>query len=60
MIANTTPTAFGAVGLPVITLSDVTDLPSKPLSVVVTLQLVVLVVIIPFVLVVLTENRLKH
>ena len=25
LIANTTPTAFGAIGLPVITLSDVTN-----------------------------------
>lgn len=59
LIANTTPTAFGAVGLPMITLSNVTGLSIKPLSFVVTLQLVVLVVIIPFVLVSLMGGGLK-
>lgn len=59
LIANTTPTAFGAVGLPVITLSNVTGLAAKPLSFIITLQLVFLVTIIPFVLVVLTGDSLK-
>ncbi|MBP2057558.1 lactate permease [Lactobacillus colini] len=59
LIANTTPTAFGAIGLPVITLADVTRLNSLNLSYVVTLQLAVLIAIIPFLLVVLTKNSLK-
>lgn len=59
LIANTTPTAFGAVGLPVITLSQVTGLPAKPLSYVITLQLLVLVIIIPYILVSLTGGSVK-
>lgn len=59
LIANTTPTAFGAVGLPVITLSQVTGLPATPLSFVITLQLIALVVIIPYILVFLTGGGIK-
>jgi lactate permease len=59
LIANTTPTAFGAIGLPVITLANVTGLNSLSLSYTVTLQLVFLVVIIPFVLVYLTGKSFK-
>ncbi|WP_297818230.1 L-lactate permease [uncultured Lactobacillus sp.] len=59
LIANTTPTAFGAVGLPVITLANVTQLPQKPLSYTVTLQLLFLVIIIPYILVILTGNGFK-
>lgn len=59
LVANTTPTAFGAVGLPVITLADVTKLPAKPLSLIITLQLFVLVIIVPFVLVYLTEKNIR-
>lgn len=54
LIANTTPTAFGAIGLPVTTLAQVTGLEVKQLSVVVSLQLFILIVAIPFVLVSLT------
>lgn len=59
LIANTTPTAFGAIGLPVITLSDVTNLPVTPLSFVITLQLALLIIIIPFLLVILTGGGVK-
>ncbi|GFZ26843.1 L-lactate permease [Lactobacillus corticis] len=51
LIANTTPTAFGAIGLPVITLAQVTKLAVIPLSTVVTYELLPLIVIIPFILV---------
>lgn len=59
LIANTTPTAFGAIGLPVITLADVTGLNSLNLSYTVTLQLFALIIIIPFLLVILTEGSIK-
>lgn len=59
LIANTTPTAFGAVGLPVITLANVTQLPQKSLSYTVTLQLLFLVIIVPYILVILTGNGFK-
>ncbi|EGJ28013.1 L-lactate permease [Streptococcus porcinus] len=54
LIANTTPTAFGAIGLPVTTLAQVTGLEVRQLSVIVSLQLFILIVAIPFVLVALT------
>lgn len=57
LIANTTPTAFGAIGLPVSTLAQVTGLEVKELSYIVSIQLFLLIVLIPFVLVALTENK---
>ncbi|CCI85491.1 glycolate permease GlcA [Lactobacillus pasteurii DSM 23907 = CRBIP 24.76] len=59
LIANTTPTAFGAIGLPVITLGQVTGLNLNHLSVVVTLQLLLLIVLIPFVLVAVVDKGIK-
>lgn len=59
LIANTTPTAFGAIGLPVITLSDVTGLSVNQLSFIVTLQLALLIIIIPFILVGLTGGSFR-
>ncbi|MGO3731924.1 MAG: L-lactate permease [Vagococcus sp.] len=57
LIANTTPTAFGAIGLPVATLAQVTGLEVKQLSYIVSIQLFLLIVLIPFVLVALTEKK---
>lgn len=59
LIANTTPTAFGAIGLPVTTLAQVTDLNVMQLSYTVSIQLFVLILIIPFVLVMLTGGGFK-
>ncbi|ELC8443258.1 L-lactate permease [Clostridium perfringens] len=59
LVANTTPTAFGAIGLPVITLSNVSGVPIEPLSYYVVIQLFLFVVLIPFILVALTEKSLK-
>lgn len=59
LVANTTPTAFGAIGLPVITLSNVSGIPIEPLSYYVVIQLLLFVVLIPFVLVSLTEKSIK-
>lgn len=59
LIANTTPTAFGAIGLPVTTLAQVTGLDVKQLSFVVTLQLSILIVLIPFCLVTLTGGSFR-
>ncbi len=58
-MANTTPTAFGAIGLPVITLANVSGIPIESLSYYVVLQLFLFVVLIPFALVSLTEKSLK-
>lgn len=59
LISNTTPTAFGAIGLPVTTLAQVSGLDVMHLSYVVTLQLFVLILIIPFVLVAIVGGGLK-
>ena len=59
LIANTTPTAFGAIGLPVSTLAQVAGLEVNELSYAVALQLVLLIVIVPMVLVMITEKSVK-
>lgn len=59
LIANTVPTAFGAVGIAVTTLSKVTGLEAGILSYYIALQLSVFIVILPFVLVALTSKSLK-
>lgn len=59
LIANTTPTAFGAIGLPVITLAQVTGLDINNLSYAITIQLSVMIIIIPFILVSLTGKSIK-
>lgn len=59
LIANTTPTAFGAIGLPVITLANITQINGSELSTYVTFELFPLIVVIPFILVILVENSLK-
>lgn len=59
LVSNTTPTAFGAIGLPVITLANVSGIPIESLSYYVVLQLFLFVVLIPFALVALTEKSLK-
>lgn len=59
LIANTTPTAFGAIGLPVTTLAQISGLDVLHLSYLVTIQLLPLIVIIPFVMVALIGGGIK-
>ncbi|MBV7276332.1 L-lactate permease [Clostridium thailandense] len=59
LIANTTPTAFGAIGLPVSTLAKLTNLNPNLLSYAVGLQLSLLIIIVPVVLVMLTGKSVK-
>ncbi|MCX7951351.1 MAG: L-lactate permease [Clostridiales bacterium] len=59
LIANTVPTAFGAVGIPVITLSQVTNLSVNTLSYFITLQLTIFIILIPFILVIMTTRNIK-
>lgn len=59
LVANTTPTAFGAIGLPVITLAQVTGLDIHQLSYAITTQLALMIIIIPFILVALTGKSIK-
>ncbi len=59
LIANSVPTAFGAVGVPVIVLAQETGLPVIPLSTSVVLQLSVPMLLIPFAITFLTDSSLK-
>ncbi len=59
LISNTTPTAFGAIGIPVVTLAKVTGLDVSQLSYAVGIQLLPLVILLPFALVMLTGRSFK-
>lgn len=59
LIANTTPTAFGAIGLPVTTLAKVANIDPSALSLAVGIQLSVLIIVVPIVLVMLTGKSVK-
>ncbi len=59
LIANTTPTAFGAIGIPVTTLAKITELDPATLSYAVALQLGLLIVIVPIILVMITGKSVK-
>lgn len=59
LIANTVPTAFGAIGIPVTTLATVTGLDVMRLSYLTTLQLAPFIIIVPFALVILTKKSFK-
>ncbi len=59
LIANTVPTAFGAIGIPVSTLATLTELDPNHLSALVALQLTPFIILIPFVLVMMTGGGFK-
>ncbi|MHC6179836.1 L-lactate permease [Clostridium sp. JNZ X4-2] len=59
LIANTTPTAFGAIGIPVTTLAKVSNIDVTQLSYAVGLQLTILIIIVPVILVMLTGRSVK-
>jgi lactate permease len=59
LAANTVPTAFGAIGIPVLTLAQITNLDVNILSYEIALQLILFIVIIPAMLVVLTTRSFK-
>ena len=59
LLANTVQTAFGALGIPVTTLATVTGLEVVHLSYVTSIQLAGFIVLIPFLLVILTEKSIK-
>jgi lactate permease len=48
LVANTAPVAFGGLGIPLITLRQVTDLPLRALSATVGAQLALFSILIPF------------
>ena len=59
LIANTTPTAFGAIGIPVTTLAKVANIDVTQLSYAVGLQLSLLIIVVPIILVMLTGKSVK-
>lgn len=59
LIANSVPTAFGAVGIPVIMLAEQTGLPIEELSTKIILQLGPFNILLPFLLVAIIGGGLK-
>jgi lactate permease len=59
LIANTVPVAFGVLGVPIITLSQVTSLPLDKITLYTALQLIPLAVILPIVLVFAITGSVK-
>jgi lactate permease len=59
LIANTTPTAFGAIGLPVTTLAKLTNIDVTSLSYDISMQLFALIVVVPIALVMITGKSVK-
>lgn len=57
LVANTAPVAYGAVGLPIVTLSAVTGLPARELSRMTAHQVPLLALLVPFVLMYLLDGR---
>ena len=59
LIANGTPTAFGSIGIPTITIANLTGLDTLSVAGSLALQLAPLVILTPFILVVLTGKSFK-
>ncbi|EPR42270.1 L-lactate transport [Desulfovibrio sp. X2] len=56
LVANTVPTAFGAIGIPIVTMANVTGLPVALLSYYTAVQLFGFIILITFLLVILTAG----
>ncbi|RBP68251.1 lactate permease [Alkalibaculum bacchi] len=59
LIANTVPVAFGGIGIPVITLAEVTGLSLEQLSAYTAFQLFFFIIVLPFVLVLVLTKSFK-
>ncbi|AHH08577.1 lactate permease LctP family transporter [Borrelia anserina] len=59
LIMNTSSTAYGSVGIPIISLAQATELDIKMLSYNISLQLILPTLIVPFVLVMLVGGGIK-
>ncbi|MBZ2174305.1 L-lactate permease [Schnuerera sp. xch1] len=59
LIANTVPVSFGGIGIPVITLAQVTNLPLNELTAFVSYQLIVFIIILPSVLILVLTKSFK-
>ena len=59
LISNATPTAFGSIGIPTVTLSQVSGLNPEALSFVTVIQLIIPILITPFVIVAMAGKSIK-
>ena len=59
MLANAFPTAFGSVGIPTVTLSNVTGLDPVTLAFVTVVQMVPFMILVPFLMVIVGGGGLK-
>jgi lactate permease len=57
LLANTAPVAFGSIGIPIVTLANVTGLPAMPLSAMVGRLCAIISVLIPGYLIVVMAGR---
>lgn len=60
LLANTIPVAFGVLGVPIITLAQVTELPLEALSLNTAFQLIPFVVLLPLVLIYCITGSFRH
>jgi lactate permease len=56
LVANTAPVAFGAIAIPIITLSSVTELPKEDLGAMVGRQTPLLALVVPLILVAMVDG----
>jgi lactate permease len=56
LVANTAPVAFGAIAIPIVTLSGLTDIPKEDLGAMVGRQTPILALIVPLVLVAMVDG----
>lgn len=59
LVANGTPTAFGSIGIPTVTLANLLSLENTSLSFVTALQLTPFIILSPILMVMITGNGLK-
>jgi lactate permease len=57
LVANTAPVAFGAIAIPIVTLSDVSGLPKDDLGAMVGRQTPFLALIVPLILIAMVDGR---
>ena len=56
LVANTTPVAFGSIGIPTVTAANVTGFSPHMTASYVVLQLAIMVILVPFLVVFITGN----
>lgn len=59
MLANAFPTAFGSVGIPTVTLANVTGLDALPLSFITVVQMLPFMILVPFLMVIAGGGSVK-